>query len=152
MNLITLINLWLNINYQITTKCATVSKPNFFSPTKHPLMHPHRLLLFNTGPTVCSVYHATPDSPRYCTCLHTNQSASSIGSHKKEHAWDRAEANADRKGCSRLAGASATRGEGAGGVGIREETTSCWCRIRGPSRHTVLWRCPIQRTPYHHLN
>ena len=47
MNLTTLINLWLDINYQVTTKYATVPKSNneicystqtqIFSPTKHTL-------------------------------------------------------------------------------------------------------------------
>ena len=35
MNLLNLISLWLDIICQVTTKCATVAKLKFFSPTKH---------------------------------------------------------------------------------------------------------------------
>ena len=37
MNLLSLINLWLDIICQVTMKCVTVPKSKFFSPTKHTL-------------------------------------------------------------------------------------------------------------------
>ena len=38
MNLLSLINLWLDINYQITTKCATLPKPKLFHQLNTPLV------------------------------------------------------------------------------------------------------------------